>query len=331
MAVVFGFLPVLLFLFFLFLLDSFKLVRPHLLIWCLVYGIFAAGMSYVGNTFIADTAGVRFETLTRYIAPVVEEVFKTPLIIFLMIRRQIGFMVDAAIYGFAVGTGFALAENTWYYLHLGPDFNVLLAIVRGFGTALMHSGTISIFGIMLIEGVQSGKSFRRSSITGLLVAIMIHSIFNHFFINPMMQTMLIILILPLVFYIVFMKSNKHLQQWLEVGFSNEVDMLRMIRQGQFRNTRAGQYLASLREYYEPQVLLDIYCFFSLYLELSIKAKRNLMLRENGFPVIPEPDIKDKLKELYQLKNKSDRLESWHLLPLVRMRHRELWELNQLEH
>jgi protease PrsW len=157
MAVVFGFLPVLLFLFFLFLLDSFKLVRPHLLIWCLVYGIFAAGMSYVGNTFIADTAGVRFETLTRYIAPVVEEVFKTPLIIFLMIRRQIGFMVDAAIYGFAVGTGFALAENTWYYLHLGPDFNVLLAIVRGFGTALMHSGTISIFGIMLIEGFKVGS------------------------------------------------------------------------------------------------------------------------------------------------------------------------------
>ena len=331
MAVVFGFLPVLLFLFFLFLLDSFKLVRPHLLIWCLVYGIFAAGMSYVGNTFIADTAGVRFETLTRYIAPVVEEVFKTPLIIFLMIRRQIGFMVDAAIYGFAVGTGFALAENTWYYLHLGPDFNVLLAIVRGFGTALMHSGTISIFGIMLIEGVQSGKSFRRSSITGLLVAIMIHSIFNHFFINPMMQTMLIILILPLVFYVVFLKSNKHLQQWLEVGFSNEVDMLRMIRQGQFRNTRAGQYLASLKEYYEPQVLLDIYCFFSLYLELSIKAKRNLMLRENGFPVIPEPDIKDKLKELYQLKKQIGQAGELALLPLVRMRHRELWELNQLEH
>jgi hypothetical protein len=36
---------------------------------------------------------------------------------------------------------------------------------------------------------------------------MIHSIFNHFFINPMMQTMLIILILPLVFYIVFMKAT----------------------------------------------------------------------------------------------------------------------------
>ncbi len=331
MAVVFGFLPVLLFLFYLFLLDSFKLVRPHLLIWCLVYGIFAAGMSYVGNTFIANTAGVRFETLARYVAPLVEEVFKALLIIFLMIRRQIGFMVDAAIYGFAVGTGFALAENTWYYLHLGPDFNVLLAIVRGFGTALMHSGTISIFGIMLIEGVQSGKSFRRSSITGLLVAIILHSLFNHFFLHPMMQTMLIILILPLVFYIVFLKSNKHLQQWLEVGFSNEVDMLRMIRQGQFRNTRAGQYLASLKEYYEPKVLLDIYCFFSLYLELSIKAKRNLMLRENGFPVIPEPDIKDKLKELYQLKKQIGQAGELALLPLVRMRHRDLWELNQLEH
>jgi hypothetical protein len=78
-------------------------------------------------------------------------------------------------------------------------------------------------------------------------------------------------------------------------------------------------------------LLDIYCFFSLYLELSIKAKRNLMLRENGFPVIPEPDIKDKLKELYQLKKQIGQAGELALLPLVRMRHRELWELSQLEH
>jgi hypothetical protein len=48
----------------------------------------------------------------------------------------------------------------------------------------------------------------------------------------------------------------------------------MINKGQFRQTRAGQFLASLKERFSPEVIFDMYCFISLYLELSIKAKRN---------------------------------------------------------
>jgi len=330
MVIIFGFVPVLLFLALLFLLDSFKLVKPRLLVLCLLYGIAATGFSYFINTWVILFTGMDFESLSRYIAPITEELFKALVIFYLVTARQVGFLVDAAIYGFAVGTGFALAENTWYYYNLGTDFNVLLAIIRGFGTALMHGGTISICAIILIEGMQRNNPAWKAASLGLLAAMLLHSLFNHFLLNPLMQTMLIIVILPLILYLVFMFSTRHLQQWLEVAFSSEVDMLRMIKQGQFRNTRAGQYLASLKEYFEPQVLLDIYCFLSLYLELSIKTKRNLMLKENGFPVILESDIPAKLAEFRQLRKQIGKTGEMALYPLVRMRQRELWEVNQLE-
>jgi RsiW-degrading membrane proteinase PrsW (M82 family) len=330
MVAIFGFVPVLLFLALLFLLDSFKLVKPRLLLLCLLYGVAATGLSYFFNTWIILSTGMSFESLSKYVAPITEEFLKALVIFYLVTARQVGFLVDAAIYGFAVGTGFALAENTWYYWNLGTDFNVLLAIIRGFGTALMHGGTMSICAIFLIEGIQRNKPAWKAGILGLMAAIILHSVFNHFLLNPLMQTLLIILILPLSLYLVFMHSTKHLQQWLEVAFSSEVDMLRMIRQGQFRNTRAGQYLATLKEHFESEVLLDLYCFLSLYLELSIKTKRNLMLKENGFPVIMENDIPAKLAEFKQLKKQIGKAGEMALYPLVRMQQRELWELNQLE-
>ncbi|MDR4987508.1 MAG: PrsW family glutamic-type intramembrane protease [Bacteroidales bacterium] len=329
MIIAFGFFPVLLFLGCLFLLDSFKLVSRRLLAVCLAWGVVSALLAYLVNSFLIGFYNIGFDVLTRYIAPVSEELLKASLLLLLVARRRVGFMIDAAIYGFAIGTGFALAENLWYYIHLGADFNVLLAIVRGFGTAIMHGGVVAIAAMILIEGMQRNNNLLTGSALGLLVAMVLHSAFNHFIFDPLLMTLLIIILLPLIFYVVFMYTTRHLQNWLEVEFSNEVDMLRMIRQGQFRDTKAGRYLASLKEHFQPETLVDMYCFFSLYLELSIKAKRNLMLRENGFPVLVEPDIKNKLLELKALRKQIGKAGEMALLPLVRMNHRELWELNQL--
>ncbi len=330
MAILFAFFPVLFFLGCLFLLDSFKLVRVRWLLLCLLWGLGATVLAYFLNTWLAERFHLDFGVLSRYVAPVTEELLKAIIVWLLVSRRQAGFMIDAAIYGFAVGTGFALAENAWYFLQMGEDFDVLLSIVRGFGTAVMHGGTAAVFGMILIEGAQRSTSMISATLIGLVSAAGIHSMFNHFMVNPLLQTFLIMVTLPAVFYLVFMATTSHLQKWLEVAFSSEVDMLRMIRKGQLRDSKAGNYLASLREHFAPEVLVDMYCYFGLYLELSIKAKRNLLLRESGFPVIQEPDIKNKLTELKTLRKNIGKAGEMALLPLVRMRQRELWELNQLE-
>lgn len=327
MMIAFAIFPVVIFLACLFLLDSFKLVSIRLLALCAGWGIVAAGLSFYTNTWIDSHLYPGSDTLTRFVAPLTEESIKMLLLVWLINRRKIGFMIDAAIYGFAIGTGFAVAENIWYYLQLGTDFHVLLAIVRGFGTALMHGGTVALLAIIFIEAAHKNKKVA-GAFLGLFIAVILHATFNHFILNPFLHTLLIISMLPLVFYLVFLWANQNLRQWLEVEFSNEIDMLGMMRRGKFRDTKAGQYLASIRDHFPPEVLVDMYCFFSLYLELSIKAKRNMLLKESGFPPLVEDDIKDKLVEFKQLRREIGKAGEMALMPLVRMNYRELWELDQ---
>ncbi|MBK6982075.1 MAG: PrsW family intramembrane metalloprotease [Betaproteobacteria bacterium] len=65
----------------------------------------------------------------------------------LILAHRVGFLVDAAIFGFAVGAGFAAVENL-HYLGLAPDAGMGTWIVRGFGTAIMHGGATAIFAVM---------------------------------------------------------------------------------------------------------------------------------------------------------------------------------------
>jgi protease PrsW len=330
MKMIFSLLPVLLFLISLYLLDNFKLVSRKTLLLCLLWGIASALISYYVNNFLIDQLSLKGETFRRYFAPLTEEITKAILVLILISRKKIGFAIDAAIYGFAAGAGFALAENMFYIYILDGDTNLVVWILRGFGTAIMHGGCTALFAMILMAGIQREKSFILSVILALIVGYIIHSGFNHFFLNPYLQTALIVLILPVLFLIVFQKSNTMLQDWLEIEFSNEIEMLRMIKQGEIKSTKAGEYLISLKKHFSAEVLVDLYWYFSLYLELSIKAKRNLMLKENGFPLIVEPDIMDKLAELKQLRKQIGKVGELALQPLVRMKHRELWKLNQLE-
>ena len=50
---------------------------------------------------------VSLTTLARYVAPVVEEIFKSAVIIYLIARHRVAFLVDAAI------IGLSLNANAW--------------------------------------------------------------------------------------------------------------------------------------------------------------------------------------------------------------------------
>ena len=142
-------LPVLLFLVFLFLMDSFKLVVKKMIVFSILWGCVCALFSYLINSFLQDTTGAAFEYLSRYLAPAVEEMLKAGFLFFLISKKRIGFMVDAAIYGFAIGTGFALCENLFYVYALS-ETSMLTWIIRGFGTAVMHGGCTALFAIIYI-------------------------------------------------------------------------------------------------------------------------------------------------------------------------------------
>ena len=329
MNIIFSFLPVILLLAFLFLLDSFNLVRVKTLVLCLLWGIVCAACAYFLNKSIQNWIDFDFSFYSRYVAPVIEEFLKALFILYLISKKKIGFIIDGAIYGFAIGAGFSLLENIWYLFQPTIEYNLLTWIIRGIGTAIMHGGCTSFLAILFVGGINRSENRFFAFLPGFVLAILFHSGFNHFPFNPVLQTLLVLLALPFIFGLVFMLSNAKLQKWLEIEFNSEVEILNMIRKGDFSSTKAGIYLKSLKEQFASEVILDMYCYIDLYLELSIKAKRNLMLKENEFPIIVEDDLQPKLTELAQLRKQIGKVGEMALAPLIRMNYRNLWKLNQL--
>jgi len=317
MEILFSIFPVLVFLLFLFFLDSFKLVFKSVLFASLSWGAFIAILLYL------------LKLSHPVFAPIAEELLKSVFVLYLIRRGKVGFIIDAAIYGFASGAGFALAENL-FYLNAMPEASILTWIIRGFGTAFMHGGCTAIVAMLVIFG----KSLDKNGIVFLILAFVavsiIHYTFNLFYINPVLQTLGIVVLLAALFIFIFRFSEQRLHNWLEVEFSSEVALLNMMNRGEMLSTRAGKYLDSLKASFPPESILDLYCYIKLYLELSIKAKRNLMLRENDFPLVVEDDIDLKLAELKALKKRIGKVGEITLMPLLSMNYRDLWKLNLLK-
>src|SRR5438874_2521291 len=139
-----GLAPVLCFLGALVLLDSYKLVRLRSVVAAVVAGMVVAGLAYLANG--ALLAYFDFGFYVRYVSPFIEEALKGLIILVLIRAHRIGFLVDAAIFGFAVGAGFAVIENL-DYLAIAPHAGLGTWFVRGFGTAIMHGGATAIFAV----------------------------------------------------------------------------------------------------------------------------------------------------------------------------------------
>jgi RsiW-degrading membrane proteinase PrsW (M82 family) len=141
-----GLTPVVLFLVALILMDSYKLVTRRSVVAAIAMGVVAAGVSFLVNRFLLSR-GLDENLLRRAVGPLVEEIVKAVWVILLIRAARVGFLVDAGILGFAVGTGFALVENLYYAGAVG-DTGLGLWIVRGLGTAVMHGSTTAVMAIL---------------------------------------------------------------------------------------------------------------------------------------------------------------------------------------
>lgn len=324
-----GLIPVFLFLGALVYLDSYKLVSFRAIARLIAVGAVAAVLSYVANKFLIGS-GIGSESLTRFAAPAVEELLKGLPILYLLRARKIGFLVDAAIFGFAVGTGFAFIENI-YYLWAMPDSSLTLWVVRGFGTAVMHGGTTALLAITAKTFSDRKKTSAAWVILpGLLIASAIHSLFNHFVVSPLIFAIAVLLVFPPLLLMVFDRSERALRVWLGDGFDLDSDLIKAIHSGDFSSSAAGNYLQSLRDHFSGTVLADMLCYLTLHGELSLRAKGMLMLRENGFPVRKDEDTDEKLTELKYLRRAIGKTGELALAPIVHTSPHDLWQLHMLD-
>jgi RsiW-degrading membrane proteinase PrsW (M82 family) len=324
-----GLLPVFAFLLALILLDSFKLVKLRTVAGLIVAGGTAAVASLIINRQLGLALGVDGTTLARYVAPVIEEIFKSAVIVYLIARHRVAFLVDAAIIGFAVGAGFAAVENIHYFVALEEN-GVALWIVRGFGTALMHGSVTAIVAIISKQLVERHGGPRPwVFLPGLALAIALHSGFNHFFIAPTVTTVLILVVLPVFFVAVFHFSESQTREWLGTGFDTDAELLEIINAGKASDSRIGAYLVELRERFPPPTVVDMVCLLRLRLELSIRAKGILLARQSGFEVPPDPDMEGRFEELRFLEQSIGRTGLLALSPLFHFSDRDLWQYHMI--
>ncbi len=321
-------IPVFLFLIMLLYLDSLKLVNKMRLLLTILWGIVSAGLSFYINTFLISSSGISFETYSGFVAPVVEEVLKFSLLLVLIRKGKIGFMIDGAIYGFSIGAAFAFCENLFYlFYYTQHSGNIMLWVTRGFGTALMHGGTTAIFAVQCMSSLNRQKKPAQALITGSVAAFFIHGLYNQFLISPVVSTLIILIIVPLSLIFIFQTNEKSIRNWLEMEFDSETNLIRMIKKGRFSETKAGVYLLSLKNHFPGEVVFDMYCFISLYLELSMKAKMMMMLRENDLEIPSDSEILPKLAELKALQKTLGKAGYLAILPVLRVNHKDLWKLS----
>jgi hypothetical protein len=237
--------------------------------------------------------------------------------------------VDAAIHGFAAGAGFAVVENI-YYLVSSPDAGIAFSIVRGFGPALMHGTATAVFAIVSRTSFEErGPRFVRVFVPAWLLAIAIHSVFNHFFISPLSSALSLVIGVPALMTVVLRQSERSLKSWLGMGFDADAQMLEMIITGNIADTHIGSYLLSLKQSFPGETVADMLCYLRLHLELSIRAKGILLMRENGFEPPPDPEVGERFDELRYLEGRIGLTGKLALHPLLRWSARDLWQLNML--
>jgi RsiW-degrading membrane proteinase PrsW (M82 family) len=322
--------PVIFFLFVLVHLDSFKLVRLGFVLQMLVVGAALAGVSYVVNSALARNFSIDITNYTRFGAPVVEEILKASALMVLFAMNRIGFRVDAAIIGFAIGTGFSMAENA-YLLHVLTQANLTVWIFRGFGTAMMHGGTTAIFAVMaqtLIE--KRPKLGPVDLLPGLAVAILLHSAFNYYPHQILLNTAASFIVLPAILLMIFAKSEEQVHTWLLTDYETHQHLLFEIESGEFVNDEAGRFINNLAQRFHSTDAADMFEYVKLHTELVLRAESIDLTQERGGHVRLTGADDAKFDRMHALEKKIGRTALAALGPHLKFSRKELFELHELE-
>ncbi len=145
---------------------------------CFVWGVAAFWLALQINSYLVQFVG--YALLVTFIAPIVEEVCKSLILVYYVRRSDFTYFVDGAIYGFAAGTCFAVLENLFYLSRADPEGGIALAFGRAFSTALMHGSATALVGISLGRlRYGHGASRFASLILGWAAAMTLHMTFNN--------------------------------------------------------------------------------------------------------------------------------------------------------
>jgi len=146
----------------------------------MAWGVLAYYLAANINPWIFHSGLASKATVLRIIAPIIEEILKSFLLIYLVQRADFNYVVDGALYGFGTGIGFAIVEN-WEYINANPDAALFVAIARVFSTNLIHATGSGVIGAALSANrAQPGIKGLLWVLGGYMFSIGLHMGFNTF-------------------------------------------------------------------------------------------------------------------------------------------------------
>jgi RsiW-degrading membrane proteinase PrsW (M82 family) len=171
------------FLLIIYTLDLYASRTFRLVMLCFAWGgIGGVGLAYMFNTYVAvpliRNQGWDSTLLYVVFAPIAEEVFKSLVLFYVSRRPEFTYFVDGAIYGFASGIGFSIAEN-FFYIFYFPTAGIALPLVRSFSVCLMHGSASGLVGAAVGRFRFQKRSGRGlAMLGGWGAAILLHAFFN---------------------------------------------------------------------------------------------------------------------------------------------------------
>lgn len=317
-------------------LDVFNLINARDISLLLLTGGAAALIGLLANWRMMDGFPIGLSNYSRYVAPIVEESMKAAPIVALFYYNRLGFKLDAAIAGFALGAGFSVIENIWF-LFTVTEANVSAWLVRGFGTAVMHGGTTALFAIIShemterqAEGVASHYRFNPFLFApGLAVAMAIHSAFNHFPNQPLLIMTLTMMLAPLALFMTLARSERATTQWLKADEAAHRQALEDIRAGRFAESESGRALHELANRFSPAMAADALAYLELKTELVLRAEELIRASFEGAPTTIGKTERDKFGQLDALERRLGKPVINAINSRLGFTRNDLWELDRL--
>ncbi len=161
----------------LFLLPIIKDKFARTVVGYVIVGVFCCLLVSELNGLILRSLNSDYVYVTTAVTPITEELIKAlPVLFFAFVfsdNRE-----KLLSIGFSLGVGFAILENIVILLQNFSTVSLFWAVIRGFGSALMHGICTGVIGLGLHFIHQKKKLFIPGSFALMVISMTYHSIYN---------------------------------------------------------------------------------------------------------------------------------------------------------
>lgn len=320
-------------------LDVLHLLTLRTLAALMAMGGLTAGIAYALSGGALDALPLGFSGYSRFVAPWIEEALKGGVIVWLFVRNRIGYKIDAALSGLAIGAGFAIVENV-IYLVQNPDISSGIWLVRGGGTAVMHSGAAAIMAAVshqfnersLLVHAGEWKFHPSSFLPGYILASVLHIAFNQFPDKPLVPMVATMVLVPFAVIFVFRFGAREASHFLEVEREEHIADQPALESGDWPASECGKQLSAYADQCndQPELGSQIIEYWRLLGELVLSAESRMVERANGERLDPQADIdRARFDRLAQVERQFDPPTLRKIKQLLPFSRNDLWDIAEL--